>query len=134
MGKKDYAPPSDSASDNPFAALSRLNDLPPPPDDLPQEQEEGVGAPIAIGAGASFSDNLRVLLDRKQRRGKTATIVTGLTGEEDALHDLGKALKVHCGVGGSVKNGEIILQGDQRERVVAFLRERGYRNTKKAGG
>jgi translation initiation factor 1 len=130
MGKKNPVPPSDSASDNPFAALSQLNDLPPPPDDLPQEQEEDVGA----DAGASFTDNLRVLLDRKQRRGKTATIVTGFMGSESALQELGKALKVYCGVGGSVKDGEIIVQGDQRERVVTYLRKRGYRNTKKAGG
>jgi translation initiation factor 1 len=130
MPKKNYSTKSEPASDNPFAALSRLNDLPPPPEDLPPQAEEDSGAV----AGAILSDKLRVLTDRKQRRGKTATIVTGFTGDEQALQELGKQLKVHCGVGGSVKDGEIIIQGDQRQRVVSYLHELGYRNVKKSGG
>ena len=75
-----------------------------------------------------------MLVDRKYRRGKSATIVTGFTGSDEALQALGKQLKVSCGVGGSVKDGEIIIQGDQRERVVELLLELGYGNTKKSGG
>ncbi|NJB87694.1 translation initiation factor 1 [Lewinella marina] len=129
MARKNYAPKKESATDNPFAALSGLGDLPPGPDPS-QEDATDSGA----DAGAVYPDALRVLLDRKQRRGKTATIVTGFQGSDEALQELGKQLKVTCGVGGSAKDGEIIIQGDQRERVVAWLRTNGYPNTKKSGG
>lgn len=129
MAKKNYAPKNPVTQDNPFAALSQLDNLPPPPKDLPTTQEaEGAAA------GASYTDPLRVLVDRKYRRGKAATLVTGFTGSEEALVVLGKTLKVKCGVGGSVKDGSIIVQGDQRERVIELLLEMGYRNTKASGG
>ena len=75
-----------------------------------------------------------LFLDRKHRGGKEATIVRGFEGEESVLKDLGKTLKAKCGVGGSVKDGEIIIQGNKRDKVVALLLEMGYRNTKKSGG
>ncbi len=77
---------------------------------------------------------LRVFIDRKQRKGKEVTLVTGFVGNSDDLKNLGKLLKSKCGVGGSVKDGEIIIQGNQREKVVELLLKEGYRNTKKAGG
>jgi translation initiation factor 1 len=129
MAKKNYAPKRPDTQDNPFAALSQLNDLPPPPKDLPTTQQAEGGA-----AGASYTDPLRVRVDRKYRRGKAATLVTGFTGSEEALTELGKTLKVKCGVGGSVKEGTIIVQGDQRERVIELLLEMGYSNTKPSGG
>ncbi|MBB4078661.1 translation initiation factor 1 [Lewinella aquimaris] len=125
--KKNYNSPA--AQDNPFAALTNLNNLPPPPADLPTRAEGEEGAPEEMQ-----SDALRVYVDRKYRRGKAATLIKGFTGSEDALQQLGKTLKVSCGVGGSVKDGEIIIQGDQRDRVMELLLEMGYRNTKKAGG
>lgn len=122
------------ASDNPFAALAGLGDtLPPPPDDLPETEEEGADAG-AMTATEKQSMRLRLYVDRKQRRGKAATIVSGFTGSEEALERLGKSLKTQCGVGGSVKDGEIIIQGDKRERVLELLLAAGYRQTKKAGG
>lgn len=77
---------------------------------------------------------LRVLIDRKQRRGKEVTLVTGFVGSEGDLKDLGKYLKSKCGVGGSAKDGEIIIQGNQRDKVLQLLLEKGYSKTKKSGG
>ena len=75
---------------------------------------------------------LRVWLDRKQRGGKTVTLVRGFEGRADDLAELARMLKQKCGVGGSAKEGEIVIQGDHRDRVVAILTAAGYR-CKKAG-
>lgn len=77
---------------------------------------------------------LRVRLDIKQRAGKAVTLIEGFTGKQDDLEDLGKKLKNFCGTGGSVKDGEIIIQGDQREKIMQWLLKNDYKNSKKAGG
>lgn len=77
--------------------------------------------------------NLRVMLDKKQRAGKKVTLITGYQGSDFDLALLGKELKTACGVGGSAKDGEIILQGDFREKVRDLLIQKGYTKTKISG-
>ena len=74
--------------------------------------------------------NLIVAIDRKGRAGKQVTLVTGFTGTSDDLADLGRTLKVKCGVGGSAKDGELLIQGEFKEKVVELLKKEGYTQTK----
>ena len=76
---------------------------------------------------------LRVQLDKKQRGGKQVTLVTGFVGTEADLQALGKLLKTKCGVGGSAKDGEVVVQGDFRDKVLEVLLKAGYK-AKRAGG
>lgn len=80
------------------------------------------------------SQILRIHLDRKNRGGKEATIIKGFTCDDEIQKELGKWLKDKLGIGGSVKNNEIILQGDHRDKVISYLSDLGYKNAKKAGG
>lgn len=92
------------------------------PDFAYQEEEETETATLEPSR-----QNLIVGIDRKGRGGKQVTLVTGFVGTSDDLAELGRTLKVKCGVGGTAKDGEITIQGDFRDRVVTLLKEMGYK-------
>lgn len=87
-------------------------------------EEEAAEEPATIEPS---KQNLIVSIDRKGRGGKQVTLVTGFIGTSDDLVELGRILKVKCGVGGSAKDNEITIQGDFRDRVVSLLKEMGYK-------
>jgi translation initiation factor 1 len=77
--------------------------------------------------------NLKVMLDKKQRKGKVVTLIEGYIGSDEDLNALAKSLKTQCGVGGTAKDGQILIQGDFCQRIIDILKAQGY-NVKKAGG
>jgi translation initiation factor 1 len=97
--------------------------------DFEYENEENAG----LETLPPKQQNLRVQLDRKQRKGKSVTLVTGFTGKDEDLQQLGKLLKTKCGVGGTAKNGEILIQGDFVIKVLDILIQNGYK-AKRTGG
>lgn len=97
--------------------------------DLMQEPE----ATDRVDTPEPSKQQLKVYRDKKQRGGKEVTVIEGFQGDPDDLEALGKAIKTHCGTGGTVKEGLILIQGDQRQKVTAYLEKKGYRY-KLAGG
>jgi len=84
-----------------------------------------------IGTIPAVQQKLKIRLDTKHRAGKAVTLIEGFIGRDQDLEDLGKNLKAFCGTGGSAKDGEIIIQGDQREKVLKWLLKNGYVIAKK---
>ena len=80
---------------------------------------------------APNQQKLRIKLDTKHRAGKAVTLITGFVGKGNDIETLGKQLKNYCGTGGSVKDGEIIVQGDNRDKILQWLQKNGYSSTRK---
>lgn len=127
MSEVDLTVNQSMAKQNQWKKLDGLVFSTDPDFKLDQEEEE-------IETLAPQQQRMRVMLDKRNRKGKAVTLITGFEGSEEDLKVLGKTLKSYCGVGGSVKDGEIIVQGDQRDKVVKYLLDKGYSQTKKSGG
>lgn len=97
------------------------------PDAIPHEEIE------EIPALDNKQQKLYVSLDKKQRGGKKVTLVEGFLGHEDDLKELAKTLKRLCGAGGAAKDGEIVVQGDFRDKIFDFLVKEGYQVKRKGG-
>ena len=91
---------------------------------------KGAASDATMTSAQKRAQKLRLAMERAGRGGKTVTIVRGFTGSQEELEELCKTLKQKIGVGGSAKEGEIILQGDHRPKVAEFLKSLGYSNTK----
>jgi translation initiation factor 1 len=91
-------------------------------------EEDGRQSGETLPAG---QQKLRIRLDAKKRGGKIVTLVEGFTGKAEEREKLGRQLKTFCGTGGSVKDGEIIIQGDQREKILQWLSDNGYASAKR---
>jgi translation initiation factor 1 len=98
--------------------------------DFQYQQEEN----IEQSTLAAQHQKMYVSLDKKQRAGKEVTLIEGFIGSENDLKELGKILKAKCGTGGSVKDGEILIQGNFKDKLFDFLIKEGYSQTKKKGG
>ena len=81
----------------------------------------------------SQQQKLYVSLDKKNRKGKAVSLIAGFIGKEEDLKNLGKMIKSKCGVGGSVKEGEILIQGDFRKKITEILQNEGYQVKRKGG-
>ena len=89
----------------------------------------GIEEPETLQAA---QQKLKIRLDSRHRAGKSVTLVEGFLGKEAAVEELGRKLKAFCGTGGSVKRGEIIVQGDNRDKILQWLLKNGYSAAKKA--
>ncbi|WP_163708608.1 translation initiation factor [Mangrovibacterium lignilyticum] len=100
------------------------------PDAQNEHEEEKQDQAATVPA---HKQTLYVELDKKGRKGKSATLVTGFEGNDDELKELARILKTQCGVGGSTRDGEILIQGNFRDKIIQILKDQGYK-VKRIGG
>lgn len=92
-------------------------------EETPEENEKSVGG-LLEQQGRQM---VNILLDKRNRKGKKVTLITDLLCDDDVLQDFARELKAYCGVGGSARGGEVLLQGDVREKVLALLNSKGLK-------
>lgn len=97
-----------------------------PSDEINQEQQT-VSSYKTTAQQQQGKQMIDIILDKKGRNGKQATIVAGLELDDETLKELASQLKRACGVGGSARGGEILIQGDKRDKVLAYLKEHGFK-------
>ena len=97
------------------------------PEEATHEADEMPAEVAADALAEQGKQMLNVMLDKRNRNGKRVTLVTDFVGSDEALKSLAKELKQHCGVGGSARGGEILIQGDFRDKVLAFLKAKGFK-------
>ncbi|MEE0907863.1 MAG: translation initiation factor [Muribaculaceae bacterium] len=97
------------------------------PDEATHETNEEPTDASADALAEQGKQMLNVMFDKRNRNGKRVTLVTDFVGSDEALKSLAKELKQHCGVGGSARGGEILIQGDFRDKVLAFLKAKGFK-------
>lgn len=98
------------------------------PEYQPEEKEEDLEPALK-----NSEQLLYVSIDRKKRKGKEVTLVEGFLGHEDDLKELGSLLKKHCGVGGTIKDEQILIQGNFRDKIMSYLQKEGYKVKQKGG-
>lgn len=122
---------------DPLKDLSQLKNLFPEmpsydsTEDASQQEE---GSALSLTQAEKSSMKLYVSRDKKNRGGKQVTLIEGFDGRQDALEQLFSKLKSLCATGGSIKDGEILIQGDHVKKVIAYLVKEGYKQTKQKGG
>ncbi len=99
----------------------------PSDEKIKQAQQEQESKPTGDALAQQGKDVVNVLLDKKGRHGKQATLITELHCGDEALKELAAALKKHCGTGGSARGGEILIQGDRRQQVLDYLKQQGFK-------
>jgi len=122
-----------SGADSPFAALAAFASSDPDPEPSPASVPQGEPDDLPAWSVPPRQQTLYVACERKQRAGRPTTVVEGFEGTEGELEALGRALKKRCGVGGAVKDGAVLVQGDHRPAVIAWLESAGFKAKRKGG-
>ena len=122
-----------SRADSPFAALAAFASTDPDPEPSPASASHKEADALPAWSVPPRQQTLYVACERKQRAGRPTTVVEGFAGSDAELEALGSALKKRGGVGGAVKDGAVLVQGDHRPAVIAWLEAAGFKAKRKGG-